>query len=187
MDRRKALKNIGIGFGAITATPTVVSLFQSCQTAPSFTPISFSQEQYNVVAELMELIIPTTDIPGAKALKLPEFADSYVDVMLDDQAKEAMLNGLNAFMEEALIDSGKDKVSGLTLEDWDAQLANNLKTPGLESPAAAFVAQLREMTVNAFKINEFIGEEVLAYRPIPGEQRGCVDLMETTGGKAWSL
>ena len=43
------------------------------------------------------------------------------------------------------------------------------------------------MTVNAFKTNEFIGEEVLAYAPIPGEQKGCVDLMEATGGKAWSL
>jgi hypothetical protein len=26
----------------------------------------------------------------------------------------------------------------------------------------------------------------MAYAPIPGEQKGCVDLMETTGGKAWS-
>jgi len=27
----------------------------------------------------------------------------------------------------------------------------------------------------------------LAYAPVPGQQKGCVDLMETTGGKAWSL
>lgn len=38
-----------------------------------------------------------------------------------------------------------------------------------------------------FKTNEFIGENVMAYAPIPGQQKGCVDLMETTGGKAWSL
>jgi len=53
--------------------------------------------------------------------------------------------------------------------------------------ASQFVNQLRSLTVNAFKTNEFIGEEVLAYAPIPGEQKGCVDLMEATGGKAWSL
>ena len=33
MDRRKALRNIGTGIGAIAVTPTIVSLFQSCQTA----------------------------------------------------------------------------------------------------------------------------------------------------------
>ncbi len=187
MDRRKALKNIGVGFGAIAVTPTVVSLFQSCQTTPSYSAISFSNEQFNVVAELMEIIIPQTDIPGAKELKLPEFVDTYIDVMLNEEAKVATQDGLNAFIEEALIDSGKSKAGELTTDDWEAQLAKNLKTPGLESPSASFAGQLRGMTVNAFKINEFIGEQVLAYRPVPGEQRGCVDLMETTGGKAWSL
>jgi hypothetical protein len=27
----------------------------------------------------------------------------------------------------------------------------------------------------------------LVYRPIPGEQRGCVDLIETTNGRAWTI
>ena len=36
MDRRKALRNIGTGIGAIAVTPTIVSLFQSCQTAATY-------------------------------------------------------------------------------------------------------------------------------------------------------
>jgi hypothetical protein len=43
------------------------------------------------------------------------------------------------------------------------------------------------MTITAFKTNEYIGEIILAYVPIPGQQKGCVDLMEATGGKAYSL
>ena len=43
MDRRKALKNIGMGFGAITITPTVVGLMQSCQTASQTMPVFYSQ------------------------------------------------------------------------------------------------------------------------------------------------
>jgi hypothetical protein len=79
----------------------------------------------------------------------------------------------------------------LTIAEWDDQLAKYLK-PGNEiSPdekgASEFAFQLRNLTVNAFKTNEFIGENIMAYAPIPGEQKGCVDLMETTGGKAWSL
>lgn len=81
--------------------------------------------------------------------------------------------------------------SQLSIAQWDAQLAKYLK-PGNEIPsgeegAAKFAQELRSLTVNAFKTNEFIGENVMAYAPIPGQQKGCVDLMETTGGKAWYL
>jgi hypothetical protein len=41
--------------------------------------------------------------------------------------------------------------------------------------------------VSAFKTNEYIGKNILVYRPIPGEQRGCVDLIETTNGRAWTI
>ena len=92
---------------------------------------------------------------------------------------------------QALKAAGKENENDLSAADWDAQLAKYLK-PGNDLPAdeilaSQFVNQLRSLTVNAFKTNEFIGEEVLAYAPIPGEQKGCVDLMEATGGKAWSL
>ena len=32
-----------------------------------------------------------------------------------------------------------------------------------------------------------IGKNILVYRPIPGEQRGCVDLIETTNGRVWTI
>jgi len=56
-----------------------------------------------------------------------------------------------------------------------------------EALAYEFAVQLRSMTITAFKTNEYIGENILAYVPIPGQQKGCIDLMEATGGKAYSL
>ena len=50
-----------------------------------------------------------------------------------------------------------------------------------------FLNSLRSRGVSAFKMSEYIGEKVLAYSPIPGQQIGCVDLAEATGGKAWSI
>ena len=32
--------------------------------------------------------------------------------------------------------------------------------------------------------SEHIRENVLTYASVPGQQKGCVDLMEATGGKA---
>ena len=77
----------------------------------------------------------------------------------------------------------------MSVEELDGQLSKYLrgKTPEGEEQAAKFARQLRSFTIRAFKTNEYIGENVMAYAPIPGQQKGCVDLMEATGGKAWSL
>ncbi len=191
MNRRNALRNIGTGISAIAITPTVVSLFQSCQTAPTYNPVFFTAEDFSAVAEIMELIIPSTDIPGAKELKLPEFTDAYIAAVWSDPQKESFVSGLEAFKTETLNASGKVTTDKITAQDWDTQLAKYLKgnyTPSEEEKdAAAFANELRSLTVNAFKTNEYIGENVLAYLPIPRNYIGCVDLMETTGGKAWSL
>ncbi len=191
MDRRKALRNIGTGIGAIAVTPAVVSLFQSCQTTVTYTPLFIPKDDFKIVSNLMEMIIPKTDIPGAIELKLPEFVDAYIDAVWDEKRKTDFTETWETFISASSKAAGKENANDLSTADWDAQLAKYLK-PGNDVPAdeilaSQFVNQLRSLTVNAFKTNEFIGEEVLAYAPIPGEQKGCVDLMEATGGKAWSL
>ena len=191
MDRRKALRNIGTGIGAIAVTPAVVSLFQSCQTTATYTPLFISEDDFKVVSNLMEMIIPKTDIPGAIELKLPEFVDAYIDAVWDEEEKTDFTQTWEVFISASTKAAEKENENDLSAAEWDAQLAKYLK-PGNDVPAdeilaVQFVNQLRSLTVNAFKTNEFIGEEVLAYAPIPGEQKGCVDLMEATGGKAWSL
>jgi len=191
MDRRKALKNIGNGIGAIAVTPAVVSLFQSCQTSATYNPLFIPKDDFKIISNLMEMIIPKTDIPGAIELKLPEFVDAYIDAVWDEEEKTDFTETWEVFISSSIKAAGKENENDLSAADWDAQLAKYLK-PGNDLPAdeilaSQFVNQLRSLTVNAFKTNEFIGEEVLAYAPIPGEQKGCVDLMEATGGKAWSL
>ena len=191
MDRRKALRSIGTGIGAIAVTPSVVSLFQSCQSVATYTPVFISENDFKIVSNLMEMIIPKTDIPGAIELKLPEFVDAYIDAVWDEKRKTDFKEAWTAFISSSNKAAGKENADDLSTADWDAQLAKYLKpgnaVPAEEILASQFVNQLRSLTVNAFKTNEFIGEEVLAYAPIPGEQKGCVDLMEATGGKAWSL
>ena len=191
MDRRKALRNIGTGIGAITVTPAIVSLFQRCQTSVTYNPLFIPKDDFKIISNLMEMIIPKTDIPGAIELKLPEFVDAYIVAVWDEEEKTDFTQTWEVFISASTKAAEKENENDLSAADWDAQLAKYLK-PGNDVPAdeilaAQFANQLRSLTVNAFKTNEFIGEEVLAYAPIPGEQKGCVDLMETTGGKAWSL
>ena len=56
MDRRKALRNIGTGIGAIAVTPTVISLFQSCQSAATYTPVFIPANDFNAIADIIHNI-----------------------------------------------------------------------------------------------------------------------------------
>ena len=129
MDRRKALKTIGYGSGAITLTPAVVGLFHSCQNNSSnFVPEYFNKKQFAIVSQLMELILPETEIPGAINLKLPEFLDGYIYTIYSEESqKKDIKKGLDSFIDVALFDTAKSKADKLTNEDLDFQLAKYLK------------------------------------------------------------
>ena len=191
MDRRKALGNIGQGIGTIIVTPSIVSIFQRCQSSKTFNPTFFKSDDFNLISRLMEIIIPKTDIPGAIELKLPEFVDNYIDAVWDKKSKENINKSLKLFKDVAKTKFGQKPTRDLTFDELDKLLDKFLKSKDINSDeekiAASFTTELRNLTINAFRTNEYIGENVLAYQPVPGRNVGCVDLDEATGGKAWAL
>ena len=191
MDRRKALRNIGKGIGTIIVTPSIVGIFQRCQSSKTFNLTFFKSEDFNLISRLMEIIIPKTNIPGAIELKLPEFVDNYIDAVWDKKSKENINKSLMLFKDVAKTKFGQKPTSDLTFDELDKLLDKFLKSKDINSDeekiAASFTTDLRNLTINAFRTNEYIGENILAYQPVPGRNVGCVDLDEATGGKAWSL
>ncbi len=210
MQRREALKNIGLSFGAITMSSTVVSLIQSCSSGATWSPKFFSIDEAEIVAKTLDLILPATpNIPGAKELNLTQFIDGYIDMISGENEQKGIKEGIGIYLSTTLDSSGKRKASSLTTKDIDGRLAFYLKADteqqkAWEAEAAnaltntendasedavnfSILKTLRSRAISAFKITEQIGENVLAYDPIPGEQKGCVDLQEATQGKAWSL
>ena len=66
MNRRKALKNIGLSLGTITATPALISLLNRCQSELDWKPKLLSVDQMEVISKYLDLILPKTeDIPSA--------------------------------------------------------------------------------------------------------------------------
>ena len=215
MQRRTALKNIGLSFGALTLSSTVVSLFESCQTgSAAWSPEFFTSQQADLVGKIIDVILPTTDnIPGANDLNLTQFMDGYMALVSSPEDKKFAKISLPIVSKLALEGTGKKKVSELTNQDIDVLLNRFLRADKAtqesrwetlntwdqakekgetnvvpeEAAAHSVINSLRGLAVSAFKNSEVIGETVLAYAPIPGEQKGCVDLQEATGGRAWSL
>lgn len=194
MKRRDVLKNMGLGLGYAVATPTIISLLQSCQgeAATGYQAVLFSQDEFGVLTTLVDVILPKTDTPSASEVNVPMFIDKYIAETRTEDQHEETKKGMAAFVAVALEKSGKSSASKLNAEDIEAVLAVTLKGDsssfeGQMKTAANFASSMRGMTISAYKNSEYVGEQVLAYLSIPGEYIATGDLQELTGGKAWSL
>ena len=204
MNRRKVLKNIGFSLGAVSATPTLVSLLSSCQNEPNWSPKLLSNSQIDFISNYIELIIPKTkDIPGGIELGLHKWVDICAKLILNKVSQKNYLFSLECLINDTLNSASKDKIGELKINDYINQLkkfllaensknkkwsksvknywSKNLKDLNFvnapqEALAYSSLITLRQWTAKGYRFNEYIGKTVLDYRPVPGEQKGCVDL-----------
>lgn len=215
MDRRKALKNMGMAMGYTIATPTLLSIMQSCkeETVVTWTPEYFTASEGSVLTKLVDIILPKTDTPSASELQVDKFIDKFIMDAMEKDDQDLFKMTMSKFMDKVLKDSGKSSADDLASEDLETVLASALKntkedetkmkdsiTSYTEAIAEgkeatlddrtshfSFANELRGLTIWGYKTSEYIGEEVMAYLPVPGEYIACDDVQDLTGGKAWSL
>jgi len=198
MKRREALKNLGLATGFFVATPSIISLLQSCTSEVStWTPEFLTIDEGVVLTNLADIILPKTDIPSATEVNVPQFIDKYINEVFDDESQAQVKTAFGNIISILKPDS-ETKIEKITQEDYKALLDNHMllrddvdeereaNPDSEEMTKSEFLNSLKWMTINAYKTTQEIGENVLAYDPVPGAYL-CGDLQELTGGKSWSL
>ena len=214
MDRRKALKNMGVALGYSVATPTLISLMQSCKSDPSmeWVPDFFSPEEGKVLIQLVDLILPATDTPSASDVQVHLFIDRFAAEVMTSEQQTYWKMVTGAFIEKAFKAAGKVQGDELTPEELEPVLASALEFTAVEEEnyntlienymlklsegdmgslsqdvaMYSFAKNLRGITIWGYKTSEYVGEKVLPYLPVPGGFVACDDLNELTEGKVWS-
>ncbi len=215
MDRRKALKNMSLAMGYTVATPTLISIMQSCkdEVVLEWAPDFFTKDQGVVLTKLIDIILPKTETPSASEVQVNLFIDRFINEVVEPQEQVFIKMITENFMTKAAADAGKENAADLSHEELEKTLATYLKVSkedeikneealevymnaimdgkeaSLEENIACttFASQLRDMTIMGYRTSEYIGENVLAYDPLPGQYIACGDLQELSEGKAWSL
>ncbi|GAA4278338.1 gluconate 2-dehydrogenase subunit 3 family protein [Aquimarina mytili] len=211
MNRREALKNIGLSAGYIATTPAIISILQSCtsEIKLNWVPELLSEDEAKVLDQLVDLIIPETDIPGAKSLNVAMFTEKYMSQVAKEEEASMFKKIAGIVLNELGVNEDKP-VKKIKIEEYDALLAKYLKSSKEQQKAYQeemehmkspddfdaiskdakiflFLSAIRDLSIWGFKTSKEIGENVLAYAPVPGQQIGCDSLEKLTGGKAWSL
>lgn len=212
MKRRQVLKNLGLGAGYMVAAPSLFSLLQSCKSDPAmeWEPVFLTANNGYFLKQVLDVIIPKTDTPGANDLNIAQFIDSYMNEVAESDEQQEFKAGANAFSLNFKSTYDKEAVEGEPAE-YEEVVAKYLKAapadrkdfmerltakqdpenPELDLDTDAgsygYLTSVRELAIWAWKNSEEIGENVMWYDPIPGAQKGCVPFSEAGNGKAMSL
>ena len=199
MNRKEALKKLGLSFGVVIASPV---LFHASCTKRSTTHF-FNELELQLLIETCDIIIPGTNIlPKASQAGVAEYIDHYIADMVEDDEqinlKSFMQQYMRAINPEKPIEYWVENTFSAdwnTKNDWYDEINNFEKSTkdGEKSKISdevaifALLTNLKSLMIRAYRGSELVGEQFLAYDPIPGRHIGCIDLDEATGGKSWSL
>lgn len=213
MDRRQAIKSIGLGAGFLVVTPTIMSLLHSCKSEPEFNPLFISKGEGHALRRIVDLIIPSDDkVPGAVDVGVHSFIDSYWHSVIPVEQQGLVQKGFKLLAHKFRSTLNKELEEGKS-EEFDQLLAQYLKTseeeqkafdekmdefylafeqdptvmPDPEAGVYSLLSSVRGMTIWGWKTSQKIGAEVLWYDPVPGQQKGCIPLSEAGNGKVMSL
>ncbi len=207
MDRRKALKNLTLSIGYAVAAPTLFSMLSSCTDKPeTWSPLYLTETQKYIITHLVDIILPTSETPGALDVNVPQFIDLMYNDIETENNQLLFQKGSVIFQEKFESTIGSKALDGskeefqqvfetyfkLSEEDTKKILKEQkLNFEEVSEDRIAdyqlykFLFSVRYYTLFGYYTSKKVGTEVLNYDPVPGVYQGCIPLSDV--GNAWSL
>jgi len=187
MKRRTALRNIALTTGSIT-------LLARCGFGEERLPIALNNlkvsiEQEDLLKEIVNVIIPESEIPGAMALETHNFVWVMADDCMESQDQEIFMKGVSDF--NALIQHEREtdfaavkpeEKAGIL--DFIMELDDTYEVPKDKEGNPRFdpasvkyaLARIKGFTIQGFMQSQYVMENEMPYQLVPGPARGCADV-----------
>lgn len=176
MNRREAVQKITFLLGGTISAPLMAGIMgEKLNFGPS---LDLSTEQEALLADVADVIIPTTGTPGAKAAG----ADKFITRIMRDCYEMADQKKFYSGLEK--IDAQSKEVYGKGFSALDATQKNDIvkRTTVSDKP---FFLQMKGLTVTGYFTSEIGATQALDYLPIPGRFDGSWPMPK--GQKSWAI
>ena len=164
MDRRFALKNLTLSGMGLALSPALLSALEGCAPAydPGYVLQSMSPEQDQLLAQLVDLIIPTTETPGARAASVNQYIDRVFAQVRDPKEVTDFLTGLDRLNDLDFLE-GSPEEQAEVLRSWEKS------SDPLQND---FFGTLKSMTIYGYYTSEIGASQELKYVHATGFYNG---------------
>jgi glucoside 3-dehydrogenase (cytochrome c) hitch-hiker subunit len=201
LDRREVLKLLSVSSAPFFLPTQLLAAFREIHAGLPAGPAlkAFNAHQDATVTAMADLILPATETPGAKAVRVDEFIDLIVAVWFLDEERARFLAGLadvdkrtqNLFQKN-FVDASSEQQSEIlrSLGDDMAAEANTLASGprgyrgSLPEPEDNFYFMLRQLVLVGYFTSEAGFTQQLHEEIIPGRFDGCVPAASSTPAKS---
>lgn len=207
MNRRKAIKELGLSLGYVVSAPALIGVLQSCEeNKENWTALFFNENEKRVVSYLVDILLPASDTPGGLDLNLQQFIDMMCQDILEGPDKDLFHQGSDIFgsrfkemFNKDILKAKKKEVKELfsvyfDLDEAQTNKVRALQNQNLNDMSAGdrenfklykFLLTVRSFSLLGYFTSEKIGKEVLNFDPIPGRYDPCIPVSEI--GNAWTI
>ena len=168
MNRRDLLKKGVYGLAGVTLSSTLISTLQNCSSIEKYIPLYFSNDEFSLLSNIVDFLVPKTETPGAVDMKVPQFIDIIISETYNSESKNNFSNKFKLLIEDF-------KSNNIDLSDYNSIKSKFVNDFNNKTHQEVY-NQIRDLTVWGFKTSKEIALNVLNYNPIPGYQLGCIDI-----------
>ena len=189
MNRRQAIGSIALAGLAGLGTVSGIE-WHAWHKAPDF---QFLDKHRKTLLALAEIIIPTSDTPGAKNCDVDNFMVGMIRDCTDNHDANTFIDGLKNLVQYSYDTYGKNYEDCTTQQQVDILRRFEKKSrigSGLFAKiknkywGQSFFMTLKSLTVLGYCTSEVGAQQGLTYVPIPTAYRGCITM--TPGQRSWA-
>jgi gluconate 2-dehydrogenase gamma chain len=187
--RREILRRAAWLLGSAISAPVALAILQGC-SAKEGAPAAatdlelLTREQFDVVSEIAEIMIPKTQSSGARDVGVPAFIDRVLGAVYDQDAQERFVTGYTKFMVDSTV-AGR-----MFLQQEPAARVAHVRSSleaalGGERDPKPFILMVRELTLLGFFTSNAGINENMTYQQVPTAYHGCVPVSQLKTPVYW--
>jgi hypothetical protein len=190
MNRREALSSVALLLGGtIIGAEAFLSGCTNADKKIGTAGLNFTPEDISFLDEVGDTIIPATDTPGAKDVKIGEFMHTIVRDCYNKTDQDIFIAGMGKLNDASKTLNGKNFLECTPEErktlliQLDKEQKEYTASKKKEDPPHYF-RMMKELTIWGYFTSEPGATKALRYVAVPGKYEGCIPYKK--GDKAWA-
>jgi len=170
MNRRYFFKETGFII-LYSSLPVVLAEFASSCNNKNKTnqPVFFSNDEFQLIEEITDNLLPRTATPGALDAQTPYFIDLLVKNCMNEHDQSLIKKGLQQFNEQT-----KGKFKSFSKEDKLNEIKKTDEAAFKDDPDKAWFRIIKKLSLIGYFTSQEGMTKALTYVKVPGEYKACI-------------